>query len=227
IYRRHHHNEMTFSLVYAFSENYILPLSHDEVVHGKGSLINKMPGDDWQKFANLRAFYGFMWAHPGKKLLFMGGEFAQYDEWDHDKSLDWHLLNEAKHQGISNLIKALNTTYKTTPSLYEKDNSGEGFRWIDGGNADQSVFSFIRKSSSEPNVIAICNFTPEVHQNFKLGVPKAKRYQLVLNTDDTQFGGSGVLVENELPVIKEDNHGFEYSISLTLAPLATYYLVAK
>lgn len=227
IYRRHHHNEMTFSLVYAFSENYILPLSHDEVVHGKGSLINKMPGDDWQKFANLRAFYGFMWAHPGKKLLFMGGEFAQYDEWDHDKSLDWHLLNEAKHQGIFNLIKALNTTYKATPSLYEKDNSGEGFRWIDGGNADQSVFSFIRKSSSEPNVIAICNFTPEVHENFKLGVPKAKRYQLVLNTDDTQFGGSGVLVENELPVFKEDNHGFEHSISLTLAPLATYYLVAK
>ncbi|WP_394224638.1 1,4-alpha-glucan branching protein GlgB [Pseudoalteromonas spongiae] len=227
IYRCHHHNEMTFSLVYAFSENYILPLSHDEVVHGKGSLINKMPGDDWQKFANLRAFYGFMWAHPGKKLLFMGGEFAQYDEWDHDKSLDWHLLNEAKHKGISNLIKALNTTYKTTPSLYEKDNSGEGFRWIDGGNADQSVFSFIRKSSSEPNVIAICNFTPEVHENFKLGVPKAKRYQLVLNTDDTQFGGSGVLVDNELPVIKEDNHGFEHSISLTLAPLATYYLVAK
>ena len=227
LYRRHHHNEMTFSLVYAFSENYILPLSHDEVVHGKGSLINKMPGDDWQKFANLRAFYGFMWAHPGKKLLFMGGEFAQYHEWDHDFSLDWHLLDEAKHQGVYTLIKSLNSLYKTYPAFYEMDNSGEGFRWIDGGNAEQSVFSFVRQSGEQSKVIAICNFTPEVRTQFKLGVPNAKRYKLVLNTDDIQFGGSGVPVETDIAVLNEASHGFENSISLTLAPLATYYLVEK
>ena len=225
IYRQHHHNEMTFSMVYAFSENYILPLSHDEVVHGKGSLINKMPGDDWQKFANLRAYYGFMWAHPGKKLLFMGGEFAQYDEWDHDKSLDWHLLNEAKHKGIQQLIKSLNQVYQDYAALYQVDNNESGFRWIDGGNAAQSIFSFIRKDESGKSLVAISNFTPEVHQEFKLGVPASGQYRLVLNTDAAEFGGSGVSPELEIKTVDEACHGFAQSIEITLAPLATYYLV--
>lgn len=225
LYRKHHHNEMTFSLVYAYSENYILPLSHDEVVHGKGSLLNKMPGDDWQKFANLRAYYAFMWAHPGKKLLFMGGEFAQRNEWNHDISLDWHLLKYAPHQGMQTLIKELNQCYKKTPALFELDNHSDGFRWLDGGNAEQSVFSFIRYAKDNSDyVIVLSNMTPNTHNHFRIGVPDTGNYQLIFNSDENQFGGSGF---NKQKVLKAENiawQGFAQSITLDVPPLATVYL---
>ncbi|NQZ24280.1 MAG: 1,4-alpha-glucan branching protein GlgB [Colwellia sp.] len=227
IHRKHHHHEMTFSMVYAHSENFILPLSHDEVVHGKGSLINKMPGDDWQKFANLRCYFGYMWAHPGKKLLFMGGEFAQYHEWSHQKSLDWHLLNESKHLGVQNLIRELNLIYRKTPALYQDHLRAEGFRWIDSENCQQSIFSFIRfDANKSQGVICISNMTPQVYENYQLGVISAKKYQLILNTDEKEFGGSGVSPGVEFTVENKASHGFEQSIRITIAPLASYYLLA-
>ncbi len=227
LYRKHHHNEMTFSMIYAYSENYILPLSHDEVVHGKGSLINKMPGDDWQKFANLRCYYGFMWAHPGKKLLFMGSEFGQYSEWDHDHSLDWHLLEQEKHQALKKLVIDLNQLYKTQPALHQCDNQAVGFDWIDQNNSEQSIFSFIRYDQQRKSkVICISNMTPNVHYDFELGVPAAKNYQLILNTDHACYGGSGVGPEQNIAVINKANHGFKHSIKLTIAPLASYYLLS-
>jgi len=225
IHRSHHHNEMTFSLIYAFSENYILPLSHDEVVHGKGSLINKMPGDDWQKFANLRAYYAFMWAHPGKKLLFMGGEFAQFNEWDHDKSLDWHLLEYAPHQGMQNLIKQLNAVYCKHTALYQLDNSQDGFQWIDGTNEDQSIFSFIRFSKdTDEHIAVISNMTPNTYKDFRIGVPSTYNYALLLNTDHKEFAGSGFSSQTQFKNQKITWQGFENSICLDIPPLATLYL---
>ncbi|SFD12272.1 1,4-alpha-glucan branching protein GlgB [Pseudoalteromonas denitrificans] len=225
LYRAHHHNEMTFSLIYAFSENYILPLSHDEVVHGKGSLINKMPGDDWQKFANLRAYFAFMWAHPGKKLLFMGGEFAQYDEWDHDKSLDWHLLEYAPHKGMQNLIKQLNQVYCQSSALYELDNQELGFKWIDGGNAQQSIFSFVRFAKNKAEyVVAISNMTPNIHRDFRIGVPEKTDHMMLFNSDDSQFGGSDFNTHTLFKCQDIPWQGFEQSIYLDIPPLATLYL---
>ncbi len=226
LYRQHHHHEMTFSMVYAYSENYILPLSHDEVVHGKRSLIEKMPGDDWQKFANLRAYYAFMWAHPGKKLLFMGGEFAQRDEWNHDKSLDWHLLAHISHDGMRKTVQALNKVYTTTPALYELDNDPSGFAWIDSQNAQQSIFSFIRyaKKISE-YVVVVCNLTPNVYQNYQIGVPSDGKFEVILNTDEQRYFGSGVEASSTLIFAqKTPSHGQKYSVSLALPPLATVYL---
>ncbi|ATC97106.1 1,4-alpha-glucan branching protein GlgB [Pseudoalteromonas tunicata] len=226
LYRQHHHNEMTFSLVYAFSENYILPLSHDEVVHGKGSLINKMPGDDWQKFANLRAFFGFMWAHPGKKLLFMGGEFAQYREWDHNHSLDWHLLEHAPHQGMQALITKLNNVYCSTPALYEKDNHPSGFTWIDGHNSEQSIFSFMRFGKLATDVVLILsNMTPNSYQTFRVGVPHQGLYRVILDTDATEFGGSGFAKTTRYKSEDEPWQGQAFSIEIALPPLASIYLV--
>lgn len=226
LYRQHHHHEMTFSMVYAYSENYILPLSHDEVVHGKRSLIEKMPGDDWQKFANLRAYYAFMWAHPGKKLLFMGGEFAQRDEWNHDKSLDWHLLAHISHDGMRKTVQALNKVYTTTPALYELDNDPSGFAWIDSQNAQQSIFSFIRyaKKISE-YVVVVCNLTPNVYQNYQIGVPSDGKFEVILNTDEQRYFGSGVEASSTLiSAQKKPSHGQKYRVSLALPPLATVYL---
>ena len=184
IHRAHHHNEMTFGLIYSFSENFVLPLSHDEVVHGKGSLISKMPGDDWQKFANLRAYFAFMWTHPGKKLLFMGGEFAQRDEWNHDQSLDWHLLQYKDHQGIQQLIKDLNRVYKTVPALHELDCDSNGFEWLVSSNGEQSIFVYLRKGfeASSP-VLVIVNMTPTRYLDYSIGVPLAGYYKEVVNTD--------------------------------------------
>ena len=225
LYRSHHHNEMTFSLAYAYSENYILPLSHDEVVHGKGSLINKMPGDDWQKFANLRAYFAFMWAHPGKKLLFMGGEFAQRNEWDHDISLDWHLLDYAPHQGMQSLIKKLNQFYCQCPPLFELDNKPSGFRWLDGGNAEQSIFSFIRfAKDSNDHLLVLSNMTPNTQKNFRLGVPSQGNYHLVFNSDEQRFGGSDFNQQGSLVNEKIAWQGFEQSICVDVPPLATIYL---
>lgn len=225
IHRAHHHNEMTFSLVYAFSENYILPLSHDEVVHGKRSLINKMPGDDWQKFANLRAYYAFMWAHPGKKLLFMGGEFAQYNEWDHDNSLDWHLLEYAPHQGMHHLIKQLNKLYCANPALHQLDNKQEGFKWIDGGNACQSIFSFIRfAKNADDHIVIISNMTPNTYNNFRVGVPSQTSYELLINTDNILFSGSDFSHLTQFETQQIPWQGYDNSIYLDIPPLATLYL---
>jgi len=232
VHRQYHLDEMTFSLVYSFSEQFILPLSHDEVVHGKGSMINKMPGDDWQKFANLRCYYAFMWAHPGKKLMFMGSEFAQYHEWSHEQSLDWHLLNDQKHLQIQSLVRALNRIYRTNQALYRDDLKGEGFQWVDAQNYQQSILSFIRYTRTFENaVICVTNFTPVVHEHFLLGVPNASHYRLLLNTDDCLYGGSGVNCtpnnDNHLQVTSQPMHGYKQSVELTIPPLATIYLMAE
>ncbi|CAM4187303.1 1,4-alpha-glucan branching protein GlgB [Pseudoalteromonas byunsanensis] len=229
IYRQHHHHEMTFSMAYAYSENYILPLSHDEVVHGKGSLLSKMPGDDWQQFANLRAYFAFMYAHPGKKLLFMGSELAPRSEWDHNQSLDWNLLSHGSHAGIQKTVKKLNEIYTTTPALYECDNTPAGFQWIDCDNAAQSLFSFARfgKKNTELLVV-ICHLTPQVFHQYRIGVPRAGVYEVVLNTDDKALFGSGVDVvggkQNLVQTVAQTAHGFEQSIEISIPALATVYL---
>jgi 1,4-alpha-glucan branching enzyme len=222
IHRTYHHNEMTFGLVYAYSENFILPLSHDEVVHGKGSLLGKMPGDRWQKFANLRAYLAFMWTHPGKKLLFMGGEFGQEREWNHDHSLDWHLLADESHRGVQSLVRDLNHLYRSTPSLHQLDCEPEGFEWIDGGNTAQSLLSYTRygKPGTAPAVV-VCNFTPQVHHGFRLGVPKGGRWIEKLNSDSAGYGGSNVGNLGEIEARKESAHGRPFSIDITVPPLAT------
>ncbi|MBU76354.1 MAG: 1,4-alpha-glucan branching enzyme [Pseudoalteromonadaceae bacterium] len=229
LYRAHHHHEMTFSMVYAYSENYILPLSHDEVVHGKGSLIEKMPGDDWQKFANLRAYYAFMWAHPGKKLLFMGAEIAQRSEWNHDQSIDWHLLEHVSHSGMQQTIKQLNNIYTTTPALYEQDTSPAGFAWLDSSNAEQSMFSFIRYAKhADDFVLVISNLTPQVYHDYVIGVPKPGRYQVIFNSDNEEYFGSGVEVSGNTEQLifsqPTASHGYNQSISVSLPGLATIYL---
>ena len=196
IHRRHHQGEMSFGLVYAFNENFVLPLSHDEVVHGKGSLIGKMPGDPWQQFANLRAYYGFMWGHPGKKLLFMGGEFAQRREWNHDDSLDWHLLDEGAdpaHAGVQRLVRDLNTLLRELPALHQRDFAPEGFEWISHEDAARSLLVFVRHGAGDAHpVLVACNFTPVVHPGLRLGVPRAGRWVERLNTDSAHYGGSNV-----------------------------------
>ncbi len=191
-YRRYHQGEITFSLVYAFSEHFILVLSHDEVVHGKHSLLGKMPGDEWQKFANLRMFYAYMWAHPGKKLLFMGGEFGQWQEWSHARSLDWHLLKGARNDGLLRLVQHLNWLYKNEPAFYEIDDSYEGYEWIDFNDSDNSVVSFIRKSRAGEVILFVVNATPMVRESYRVGVPGAGFYQEILNTDAETYGGSNV-----------------------------------
>lgn len=222
--RKYHHDKMTFGLHYAFSENFVLPLSHDEVVHGKGSLIGRMPGDDWQRFANLRAYYGFMWGHPGKKLLFMGGEFAQPSEWNHEQSLDWHLLEYPAHAGIQALIRDLNALYRSLPSLHELDCAAEGFRWIDGGNAEESVFSWVRngKDGSVP-VLVVANFTPVTRTGYRIGVPEAGRWSERLNTDAQSYGGSNQGNAGEVIADAVAAHGCEHSIEITVPPLATLF----
>jgi 1,4-alpha-glucan branching enzyme len=223
IHRQYHHGEMTFGLIYAFNENFVLPLSHDEVVHGKGSLLGKMPGDRWQKFANLRAYYGFMWAHPGKKLLFMGGEFAQEREWNHDQSLDWHLLEDALHAGVRRLVRDLNALYRASPALHERDFTPEGFEWIEHEDASASVLAFVRHGSAgSAPILAVCNFTPSVRQGYRVGVPHAGRWSERLNTDSMHYGGSNVgtpFAEASSEPIPA--HGRPDSLNLTLPPLAT------
>ncbi len=192
IHRKYHHHKMTFGLVYAWSENFVLPISHDEVVHGKGSLLGKMPGDRWQKFANLRAYLAFMWAHPGKKLLFMGCEFGQEREWNHDLSLDWHLLDDPMHAGVQSLVRDLNRIYRSTPALH-RDGDPSGFEWIEADDAENSVYSFLRKGGpDEAPVLVICNMTPVVRENFRVGVPVAGTWKRILDSDAEPYGGAGV-----------------------------------
>ncbi|QIR15047.1 1,4-alpha-glucan branching protein GlgB [Shewanella aestuarii] len=197
IYRKYHHDQLTFGLVYAFTEQFILALSHDEVVHGKGSLINKIPGDDWQQFATLRAYLGFMWGHPGKKLIFMGCEFGQRNEWNHNQSLDWHLLEHGSHQGMQDWVRDLNHFYQQTPALFTHDHSASGFRWLDCHNHDDSILVFARFGDSEAdNAVVIINMTPMVHHGFRVGLPYKLSYQESLNSDNTCYGGSNVVNDN-------------------------------
>ena len=227
LHRSYHHDKLTFSLVYSFNENFVLPLSHDEVVHGKGTLLGRMPGDEWQKFANLRAYYGFMYAHPGKQLLFMGGEIAQDREWNHDTGLDWNLLDEPLHAGVQSLLRDLNTLYKETPALYEVDFESAGFEWIEGGDKANSVVSFLRRPSGvreEDYAVAICNFTPVVREDYRIGVPSPGTYVEALNTDDEAYGGSGVSNGGPMEAEEVPSHGQPYSLPLRLPPLATMIL---
>ncbi len=225
IHRQHHHGQITFGLHYAFSENFILPLSHDEVVHGKGSLIGKMPGDEWQKFANLRAYYAFMWTHPGKKLLFMGCEFAQIREWNHDQSLDWHLLVNPMHQGVQNVIKDLNKVYASTPALHELDCDPSGFEWIDASNAEASVFVYARHGKDGSSALVVLNFTPVVRPNYRIGFPHGGKWREALNTDAETYGGSNVGNYGAIAVEAEPFHGKSHSAEVTLPPLGALIFV--
>lgn len=225
VYRKYHHNDMTFSLLYAFNENFVLPLSHDEVVHGKGSLVNKMAGDEWQKFAGLRAYYGFMWGHPGKKLLFMGGDFGQWQEWNFSTGLEWAALQSPNHQGVQNFVKDLNNLYKQEPALFEDDFEWTGFTWIDANDSDNSVFSFIRNAKTSGQfVVVVSNFTPIVRQGYRVGVPRPGFYREILNSDSSHYWGSNVGNEGGAPTEEFPFHGYDHSISLTLPPLSTVYL---
>lgn len=225
IHRKYHHNLVTFSLMYAFSENFVLPLSHDEVVHGKRSLLNKMPGDYWQKFANLRAFLAYMMGHPGKKLLFMGYEFGQFIEWKYDEDLDWHLLDYPMHRQMLEYNKALNRFYKENPSLWQLDQSWEGFAWIDANDSEQSVLSFVRKGLKPTDfLIVVVNFTPVARDPYRIGVPKGGVYQEVFNSDEAKWGGSGQANHTAIEAEKRVWHGQEYSLELRLPPLGTIFL---
>ncbi len=221
VHRKYHHNQLSFSIWYSFFENFVLPLSHDEVVHGKGSLLNKMPGDDWQKFANLRALFGYMFTHPGKKLIFMGAEFGQWNEWNHDTSLDWHLTEYPLHRGMQNWVRDLNNFYRNEPTLFELDFANEGFQWIDFGDWQQSVISYMRLGKSSKDVIiVICNLTPVPRDNYKVGVPESGYWKEVLNSDAEIYGGSGqgnYGGANTLPIA---NHGHYDSLSINLPPLS-------
>ena len=225
INRSHHHEQLTFGLLYAFSENFILPLSHDEVVHGKRSILGRMPGDRWQRFANLRAYYGFMYGHPGKKLLFMGNEFGQENEWNHDTSLDWHLLGDALHQGVMLLVRDLNNLVHHHPALHQLDHERAGFEWIDGSDRSASVISFQRCGREvHDHVVVIVNFTPIARENYRVGMPSHEAYREIFNSDDPRYGGSGVANKGRLVPEPLSWHGRAQSLALTLPPLAAIYL---
>ncbi|MDT0140555.1 1,4-alpha-glucan branching protein GlgB [Acidovorax sp. PRC11] len=230
INRRYHHHKLTFSLVYAFNENFVLPLSHDEVVYGKGSLIDKMPGDEWQQFANLRALFGLMWAHPGKKLLFMGGEFGQRREWTHEGELEWWVCDSPLHGGLQHMVRELNRVYRSEPALHDLDFSPEGFQWVEADDADRSVFAFLRKPGPEAQrqgagpVLVVCNLTPMPRENYLVGVPTAGYWQELFNSDAREFGGAGWGNLGGLQAAPVRSHHCEQSICLTLPPLSTLIL---
>jgi 1,4-alpha-glucan branching enzyme len=224
IYRKYHHNNLTFRMIYAFFENFVLPLSHDEVVHGKGSLLGKMPGDDWQKFANLRLLLGYMYAQPGKKLLFMGGEFGQWREWGHDESLEWHLLDYLPHSSLKRWVEDLNRFYRGQPALYELDFDPAGFEWIDCNDVEHSVVSLIRKGrSADDLLVVVCNFTPTTHFNYRVGVPQPGFWRELLNSDAREYGGSGQGNLGGVEAAPIPLHGRPYSLTITLPPLATVF----
>ena len=228
VHRKYHHNELTFGLIYAFHENFILPLSHDEVVHGKGSLIAKMTGDGWQKFATLRAYYAFMFTQPGKKLLFMGDEFAQGVEWIHDRALDWWLLERSEHRAIQSLVRELNRLYRARGELHERDSESDGFAWIDCNDADASVIAYVRRGADPSRfVVALCNFTPVPRYGYRVGVPAPGRYRELLNTDSAIYGGGNIGNLGELNSEAVSAHGHAQSLSLTLPPLATIVLAPE
>jgi 1,4-alpha-glucan branching enzyme len=225
IHRKYHHGRLTFSLIYAFNENFTLPLSHDEVVHGKGSLVGRMPGDSWQQFANLRALYGYMWAHPGKKLLFMGGEFGQRREWTHDGELEWWVCERPEHAGLKRWITDLNRAYRAEPALWQVDFSHEGFEWIDANDAEHSVIAFLRKPRAGGAPVAVvCNLTPLPRENHVLGVPRAGTWREIVNSDAREYGGAGWGNLGAVQAAPLAAHGRPHSLTLTLPPLSTLYL---
>jgi len=226
IHRQYHHGQMTFSLVYAYSENYVLPISHDEVVHGKGSLLRKMPGDRWQQLANLRTYLAYMWAHPGKQLIFMGTEFGQESEWAEGRELDWWLLDNADHRGVHTLVRDMNRIYRETSALWSLDTEGSGFDWIDANDSANNVFSFARlpKDPSDGPLVCVANFSAVPHHDYRLGLPQAGAWSEVLNTDAGVYAGSGV---GNLGVVQAEDgpqHGLPASATVTLPPLATLWL---
>ncbi|HEV2767759.1 MAG TPA: 1,4-alpha-glucan branching protein GlgB [Acidimicrobiales bacterium] len=226
VHRRYHHDELTFGLLYAFTENFVLPLSHDEVVHGKGSLVDKMPGDRWQKAANLRALLGWMWAHPGKQMLFMGGEIAQSEEWDYDSSVDWHLLQYPEHSGVQTLVRELNRSYRSEPALWERDFTSDGFRWLDASDVESNVLSFLRLSADGTRVVVcIANLSPVSRSAYRIGLPSGGPWRELLNTDAERFGGAGTATMDG-PTLASDVglHGFDHSAELTLPPLGVVWL---
>jgi len=225
IYRKHHHNELTFSMNYAFTENFMLPLSHDEVVYGKQSLVNKMPGDQWQKFANLRLMFGYMFTHPGTKLVFQGGEFGQYDEWKFQGSLDWHLFENKLNKGISELITDLNALYRKESALHDLQFAPEGFEWIDYNDSENSVLSYIRTDNNKHKIIVICNFTPVPREKYRIGLEKTKSLKLLLNSDDLKYSGTGYYKNENVKIESIQHHGKASSIRLDLPPLG--FLIYK
>jgi 1,4-alpha-glucan branching enzyme len=228
VYRKYHHNQLTFSIWYAFSENFVLPLSHDEVVYGKGSLIRKMPGDDSQRFANLRLLFGYMYGHPGKKLLFMGGEFGQWNEWYHEQSLDWHLIGYPPHEGVQRWVKDLNNLYKNEPVMYELDFDIGGFEWIDFHDWEQSIISFIRKGKNTSDIIlVVCNFTPVPRYNYRVGVPRGGFWREVLNSDSEGYGGSNLGNAGGVEASPVPAYGKYHSLSLILPPLGVLFFKSE
>jgi 1,4-alpha-glucan branching enzyme len=222
IHRKFHHDELTFSLIYAFTENFCLPLSHDEVVHGKGSLLDQMPGDLWQRFANLRLTYGYMWTHPGKKLLFMGGEFGQWNEWNYNESLQWHLLQWQSHQGVQRYVADLNALYRREPALHQVDFDWFGFEWIDCHNWQDSVLSYLRKAKDPQDYLLVCsNFTPVPRIGYKIGVPEACWFEEISNSDSTFYGGSDMGNGGGIQAMPTESHGRPASMEITLPPLST------
>ena len=225
VHRSWHHEDMTFGLIYAFSEKFILPLSHDEVVHGKASLLGRMPGDRWRRFANLRAYFGFMWGHPGKKLVFMGDEIAQEREWNHDREIDWWLADDPLHAGVRRLIRDLNLAYANEPSLHRRDCDQEGFAWIVGDDRANSVFAFLRSGAAGiPRTVVVCNMTPVPRPGYRIGVPAAGRWREIINTDAAPYGGSNVGNNGVVGSLAAPSHGRPYSLELLLPPLATLIL---
>jgi 1,4-alpha-glucan branching enzyme len=225
IHRRFHHNELTFRMLYAFHENFILPLSHDEVVHGKGSLLSRMPGDDWQKFANLRLLLGNLWSQPGKKLLFMGGEIGQWQEWAHDGSLQWDLLEWEPHRGVQRWVADLNRIYRDEPALHELDCDPSGFAWVDCSDADASVLAYLRRGrSTEDAVLVVANYTPVTRFGYRVGVPYGGWWQELANGDAREYGGSGQGNGGGVQAEATPFHGLPFSLSLTVPPLAIVFL---
>ena len=225
VYRKHHHNDLTFALMYAFTENFVLPLSHDEVVHGKGSLLGRMPGDRWQRFANLRLYLSFMFTHPGKKLLFMGGELAQEREWNHDRGLDWHLLGDDMHRGVQSLVRDLNRLYRTLPALHERDSEADGFAWIDCHDFEQGILSF-RRHGRNPHdaAVVVCNFTPVPRQGYRIGIPRAGAWRELFNSDSAFYGGSNLGNVGRVDAQRVPMHDLPNSLTLTIPPLAVLVL---
>jgi 1,4-alpha-glucan branching enzyme len=224
IFRKFHHNEITFRMLYAFTENFVLPLSHDEVVHGKGSLIGRMPGDYKQKMANLRLLFGYMFAQPGKKLIFMGGEFGQWNEWYHEASLDWHLLNYPGHSGIRKWIEDLNRAYRNETALHELDSDPSGFTWIDGTDVENTTLSFLRRARTrEQVVLCVFNFTPLIRSNYRVGVPYSGIWFEILNSDASDYSGSGAGNQGQVTAAAVPFHGQPFSVNLTLPPLGALF----
>jgi 1,4-alpha-glucan branching enzyme len=220
VHRRYHHNRLTFRMLYAWYENYILPLSHDEVTHGKRSLLSKMPGDQWQQFANLRVLFGYMYAQPGKKLLFMGGEIGQWNEWNHDSSIEWHLLQYDSHKGLQRWVRDLNTFYRGEPAMHVFDCDPTGFEWVDCNDADTSVISLLRKGRSpEDALLVVCSFTPVPRHNYQVGVPEGGHWAELLNSDAPLYGGSGQGNFGGVDAAPVSCHGRPYMLTITVPPL--------